>query len=193
MAARHAGWLAGALFASAVAGFALLPPGYSHLQHPVALLGAGGVPGAAAFNALGLVLPGLLAAAAALAVYRDLPPAAGWGPRIGARMLLLSALAFAAQGLLPLDLRELDGGSGRLHGSAWLLWLLAFLPGVLLLATVPRLRVAGVLAAIAAGALALLPLEPLPRALAQRLAFAAWFVWLAVAPWLRRDATAAQP
>ncbi|NZA28077.1 DUF998 domain-containing protein [Luteimonas sp. SJ-92] len=181
--ARHAGWLAGVLFAGAVAGFALLPQGYSHLLHPVALLGARGVPGATAFNALGLALPGLLAAVAALAVYRDLPPASGWAPRIGARLLLLSTLAFAAQGFLPLDLRELDGGSGRLHGSAWTLWWVAFVPGALLLAAVPRLRIAGPVAAAAVAGLALAPLESLPPALAQRLAFAAWFGWLALAPW----------
>lgn len=108
--------------------------GFSHALHPVALPGASGVPGALAFNIAGFILPGLLAALVALGLYRALPAAAGWLPRIGARMLLLSALAFTARGLFPLDLGDLDGPGSGLHASAWLSWWIAFVAGAPLLA-----------------------------------------------------------
>src|SRR3546814_19042378 len=50
------------LFAAAVAGFGAALDGYSQAIHPVGLLGARGMPPALAFNVLGLVLPGVLAA-----------------------------------------------------------------------------------------------------------------------------------
>ncbi|WP_149193889.1 DUF998 domain-containing protein [Luteimonas suaedae] len=182
---RHAGWVAALVFAAALLGCGALLEGYSQRWHPVALLGADGVPGAWVFNMAGLVLPGLLAAVVALALYRALPPQAGWLPRIGARLLLLSALAFAAQGVLPLDPRDLDGQAGRLHAAAWMVWWIAFVPGALLLAAGVRgLRLPGIIAACAVAALSVLPVEPLPPALAQRIAFAAWFGWQALAPWL---------
>jgi hypothetical protein len=67
-------------------------------RHPVALLGARGVPHALAFNLLGFVLPGLLAVAVAECLRRSLPATAGWAPRVGSQMLLLAGLAFAAMG-----------------------------------------------------------------------------------------------
>lgn len=184
---RHAGWLAAVAFVAAllVSGWTL--DGYSQRLHPIALLGAEGVPGAWIFNATGLVLPGVLAVVVALALYRALPPEAGWLPRIGARLVLLSGVAFAAQGMLPLDLRDLDGQAGRLHAAAWMAWWIAFVPGALLLAAgVRRLRLAGIAAACAVAALSVLPIDPLPPALAQRLAFVVWFGWLALVPWLAR-------
>src|SRR3546814_14653193 len=50
------------LFAAAVAGFGAALDGYSQAIHPVGLLGARGMPHALAFNVLGFVLPGVLAA-----------------------------------------------------------------------------------------------------------------------------------
>jgi len=178
------GWgAAAACVAAAVIGGAMLD-GYSHLLHPLALLGAGGVPGRRAFNAVGFVLPGLLAAMAALAMYRRLPRASGWWPRIGARMVLFSALAFAAQGLFPLDLQDLDGPGSGLHASAWLVWWIGFVAGAPLLAVglppVRRLTATGVLLMLA---MMLAPQGWVGPAMAQRIAFAAWLAWLALAPW----------
>ena len=146
------------------------------------------MPHALAFNLLGFVLPGLLAAVVAECLRRRLPATAGWAPRVGSQMLLLAGLAFAAMGLLPLDVDDLHGPASQLHASAWMIWVLGFVAGTLLLGMF-NLRQAhgraqgglavacGVLAAVAAFALQGL----VPAPLAQRLAFACWALWLAVA------------
>ena len=178
------GWAgAGACLAAAVVGGMRLE-GYSHVLHPLALLGAGGVPGALAFNVAGFIVPGVLAAVVALELYRVLPAAAGWLPRIGARMLLLSALAFAAQGLLPLDLQDLDGPGSGPHASAWLVWWIAFVAGAPLLASgLRRVRAVMIAAACVLLAMMLTPSTLLEPPLAQRIALAAWLAWLVLAPW----------
>lgn len=185
---RWLGLLAAVAFVLAVAGFGAGLDGYAQGRHPVALLGARGVPHALAFNLVGFVLPGLLAAGVAERLRRTLPTGAGWAPRVGSQMLLLAGLAFAAMGALPLDVDDLHGPASQLHASAWMIWVLGFVAGSVLLA-VSCLRQAhgralgvlalgcGVLAALAAFALQ----GVLPAPLAQRLAFACWAVWLAAA------------
>jgi len=91
-------------------------------------------------------------------------------------------------GLLPLDVDDLHGPASQLHASAWMIWVLGFVAGTVLLG-VSHLRQAhgrasgavalgcGVLAALAAFALQ----GTLPAPMAQRLAFACWLVWLAAA------------
>src|SRR5690606_29826416 len=130
-------WLApvaGVVAVSAYAVLGALLAGYSHMLHPVALPGADGVPRALVFNLLVFVLPGLLLAAFAWRLRGRLPARAGVGARLGTTMLLLSALAFALQGMWPLDLDQPDGGTSRLHAVAWTLWWIAFLAGTALLA-----------------------------------------------------------
>ncbi|AWB79359.1 DUF998 domain-containing protein [Stenotrophomonas maltophilia] len=185
---RWLGLLAAVVFVLAVAGFGAGLDGYAQARHPVALLGARGVPHALAFNLLGFVLPGVLAVAVAERLRRSLPATAGWAPRVGSQMLLLAGLAFAAMGLLPLDVDDLHGPASQLHASAWMIWVLGFVAGTVLLG-VSHLRQAhgrasgavalgcGVLAALAAFALQ----GTLPAPMAQRLAFACWLVWLAAA------------
>lgn len=185
---RWLGLLAAVAFVLAVAVFGAGLDGYAQGRHPVALLGARGVPHALAFNLVGFVLPGLLAAGVAERLRRTLPTGAGWAPRVGSQMLLLAGLAFAAMGALPLDVDDLHGPASQLHASAWMIWVLGFVAGTVLLA-VSGLRQAhgralgvlalgcGVLAALAAFALQ----GVLPAPLAQRLAFACWAVWLAAA------------
>lgn len=185
---RLSGLIAALLFVLAVLGFGAGLDGYAQARHPVALLGAHGVPHALAFNLLGFVLPGVLAVVVAQCLRRRLPAMAGWAPRVGSQMLLLAGLAFAAMGLLPLDVDDLHGPASQLHASAWMIWVLGFVAGTLLLG-VFNLRQAqgraqgglavacGVLAAVAAFALQGL----VPAPLAQRLAFACWALWLAVA------------
>ncbi|KOQ71747.1 membrane protein [Stenotrophomonas maltophilia] len=185
---RWLGLLAAVAFVLAVAGFGAGLDGYAQGRHPVALLGARGVPHALAFNLVGFVLPGLLAAGVAERLRRTLPTGAGWAPRVGSQMLLLAGLAFAAMGALPLDVDDLHGPASQLHASAWMIWVLGFVAGSVLLA-VSGLRQAhgralgvlalgcGVLAALAAFALQ----GVLPAPLAQRLAFACWAVWLTAA------------
>ncbi|PSD09886.1 DUF998 domain-containing protein, partial [Stenotrophomonas maltophilia] len=132
---RLSGLVAALLFVLAVLGFGAGLEGYAQARHPVALLGAQGVPHALAFNLLGFVLPGLLAVVVAECLRRGLPATAGWAPRVGSQMLLLAGLAFAAMGLLPLDVDDLHGPASQLHASAWMIWVLGFVAGTLLLGT----------------------------------------------------------
>ena len=140
------------------------------------------------------MLPGVLAAVVAERLRRSLPATAGWASRVGSQMLLLAGLGFAAMGLLPLDVDDLHGPASQLHASAWMIWVLGFVAGTLLLGTT-QLRQAhgralgalalgcGMLAAVAAFALQ----GVLPAPLAQRLAFACWVAWLATALPLSRQ------
>ena len=190
-AARIAGAAAAACFALALAGFGAALEGYGHAHWPVALLGAAGVPRAAGFNLLGYLVPGLLAGFVALHGRAALPRGSGLAARLGWSLALLAALAFAAQGLLPLDASAPDAGRGRLHGVAWSLWGLAFAAASALLAVAAARgrRPPAALGHLCAGALVFalgwLPADAMPAPLAQRLAFAAWLAWVACVPWGR--------
>ena len=184
-----------ALFALALALAGIGAPEYSHRVHPLALRGAAGLPGAMAFNAVAFLLPGI----ALLLATRGLRPALaarGWAARIGLTLAQLSALAYALQGALPLDLRGMDAPASRLHALAWMLWWIAFVPGALLLAARAGRGRAFALACVLAAALVplLAVLAPVGAwvGLAQRLAFALWFAWwLAAAAALSRAAASA--
>lgn len=182
---RAAAAVAAISFAASVAGFGAALEGYSQVAHPVALLGARGMPHALAFNALGFVLPGLLATVVAWCLRMRMQDDAGWALRIGARLVLLSALAFAAQGVLPLDPGDLESPASRAHATAWMLWWVALAPAALLLASglrrdrtrrLPALSCAAL--AVAVLCLAALPLHLLAPAVAQRALFAAWLGWV---------------
>ena len=184
----HAGWIAALLFVVAVTGFGAALEGYSQLRFPVALLGAKGFPNALAFNLLAFVLPGMLAGAVAMLLRRRLPAGAGWSLRIGAQLAFLSALAFIAMGLLPLDPRDLENESSRLHGTAWVLWTVAFVPAAVLLgaglmAYPNARRFAWLCLVMAAGVMlaGFVFTELMPAGLAQRIAFGLWLLWIAVA------------
>lgn len=183
---RHAGWLAAACCALAAWWFGGALEGYSHAQHPLALLGARGIPQALAFNLLGFVVPGAFAAAAAMALRARLPGDAGWPARIGARLLMLSALAFAAQGLLPLDPNDLDGPRSQWHATAWTLWWIAAGTGAALLggglwrrAEWRALAGMALASSLLIVGVALSPPGLWPAGLGQRLTFAAWLgLWI---------------
>jgi len=184
------GVAAALLFAGSMLGFGAILEGYLHQVHPAGLLGAAGIPRALAFNAFAFVLPGALAAWLAWRLRAALPADAPFSTRIGLQLVLLSALAFASQGVLPLDPRDLDACATRLHASAWMLWWIAFVPGALLLAWAawrarPRRLMSLVLHLLAAVSVIgfALPAERwLGAGIAQRLAFAAWFGWLVLVP-----------
>lgn len=135
----HLGWLAGLLAGTALLYAAYATPGYSHARHPVGLLGSAPLPVAGLYNLAGLVAPGVLLAGFALAAERRLV-ALGHGRllRVATGLLLIAGLAFAAQGLLPFDARDLDGPDSRRHAVAHALALLAWLASTALL--VPALR-----------------------------------------------------
>ena len=183
-----AGVLAALVFIGAAAGFGAALPGYSQVWHPVAVLGAKGVPHALGFNLSGFVLAGVLAALAALDLRHRLPADAGWPARVGAQLLLLSALGFIGLGVLPLDPEDLHNDASSLHATAWLLWWVAFVPGAALFALGMRGRSGWGPAVIASGVAAgivlfsaLVAVALMPAGIAQRLGYAAWLGWLCVA------------
>lgn len=192
---RHAGVIAAVIFFAAVLGFGAALGGYSQSQFPVALLGAKGFPYALAFNLLAFVVPGMLAGVVAMALRRMLPSDARWSLRIGTQLVFLSALAFIAMGLLPLDPRDLESDASRLHGTAWMLWSVAFVPGAVLLgASLLSHRAWASFAKISLFAAAGLVLagfvltDFMPAGIAQRIAFACWLGWLVLAGWQARRA-----
>lgn len=177
---RAAPWLALLSFAAALLLSGIAWPGFSQLRHPVALPGAVGAPHALAFNLAAFVLPGALLAWGAIA-WRSARGEARWTVRIGLQLLLLSALAYAAQGLLPLDPSDLRAPASRLHAAAWTAWWLAFVPGALAAGLERRRRLAGVALALLVPLLVLGGAIAMPAPLAQRLAVLAWFAWWIVA------------
>lgn len=165
-------------------------PGYLQGSHPVALLGAAGVPHALGFNLLAFVLVGGLGMATGISLLARMPPKAGWSLRVGGQLIVLAGLAFIGMGLLPLDPTDLDGRASQSHATAWLLWAVAFVPGMLLIAAQllnqPGMRALAWLSLAAGLLVAVLSFGPpglLRQAVAQRVAFLAWVGWLAVAGW----------
>ena len=187
---RMAGDAAVLLFIAAAAIFGAMSDagdgGFSQRTHPLAWLGAQGVPRATMFNLCGFVLPGLMAAVALWPLRPALPVDARWSVRIGAQLVLLSAIAFAAQGVVPLDPEDMDGPASGLHAAAWTVWCLSFCAGALALAWGLRgmtLRHGAVAICAFAGLIVFLLafVAPLwiPNAVAQRAAFVLWLGWVA--------------
>lgn len=188
---NRAAWIALLVWACALLALGAQVAGFSHVSHPVALAGMSGVAGARLFNALVFVLPGALLVLASLDLRASLPSGAGWMARIGANLLALSALAFAAQGLLPLDPLGYDEGGSRLHASAWMAWWIAFAAGAPAFAAGARGRRGLAVAAVAVAAVlacSLFAAGGIPGGIAQRLACAAWFGWFCHATAVSRDA-----
>ncbi len=173
-----------ALFAGALLAARIGLPEYAHRLHPVGLRGAIGMPWATAFNLAAFVLPGASLAWTGLRLRAALATR-GWSARIGVVLVQLSALAFSAQGLLPLDPRDVDAAASRWHVLAWMLWWIAFVPGALLLALgAGRGRGfawACLGAAVLVPVLAVLATIGAWIGVAQRLAFLLWFGWWLVA------------
>ncbi len=183
------GPVAAVVFIVAVGVFGAQLPGYDQLLHPVSLLGARGTPNGMVFSVLGFVVPGLLAAVAALDLILRMPASAPRPLRVGGQMLLLAALAFAAMGLFPLDVDDIENRVSQFHASAWLLWLLAFSAAAVALrfgaAKASGWRALSTLTVVCAlwvVCSAFLFEIAMPVAMAQRLAFLGWLLWLLVAP-----------
>jgi len=153
---------------------------------------AGAIPGPLADLAR-FVVPGAALAWATRRLARDSPMA-----RIGAWLLLFSALAFAAQGLFALDPDDPDAASTRALALAWTLWWIAFAPGALMqgLSRGRGLAAASALAVVFVCAPALLPVPRGALAFAQGVAVLVWFAWWFFAaarlPAFSRGATSAR-
>ena len=191
--ALHLGWIAPLWLAAALAAAAALLPGAA--AAPIGSLGAVGAPGAAWFNALGLVLPGLMLLAFSIALESILAGSgAGRTLRLGTGMLMISALAFAAQGAFPFDPSEPDGAASQRYAAALALSQLALVAASAFAAAglrrAPRWRALAWGGLLLGATLALFlacppqqlfpPLEGRPAA-AQRLVLAAYFGWFALA------------
>lgn len=179
---RYGGVAAWSLFLAAAVIAGLRLDGYSHRLHPLALLGAEGVPGATAFNIFAFIVPGGLAAWSMWRLRSSLRMPVAWRDRIAAQCLLLSALAFAAQGVFPLDADDPAAHANDLHALAWTLWWLAFAVAGLLGLAKPALRREGRVIAVVAVVVLALALVRWPGALgalAPRVAMLVWLVWIA--------------
>jgi hypothetical protein len=185
---RALGALAAVTFVASVVGFGAALPGYEALRHPVALLGASGVPHAQAFSWLGFVVPGLLTSVVAVRLLLRVPPTSPWTVRVGVQLLVLAGFGLAAMGLLPLDASDIQNRASQFHASAWMVWVLAFVPGTVMYGLgalrVPGWRASALLhlgcgVAMVLAAFVLQAWMPAP--LAQRLAFGCWLVWLVAA------------
>lgn len=166
--------------AGAMSGFGAALDGGVPGSLPVEWLGAVGVPHAAAFNVFAFLLPGAAIGVVAVGCYLRADTALA---RIGALILLFSALAFACQGVFPLDPRHADVSSRR-HALSWSLWWLTTATGASLSASGlrPQLRTGPRWAAsLAIGwcvpAFALFAPSMLGAAMAQKIAYALWFAW----------------
>jgi hypothetical protein len=110
--------------------------------------------------------------------------AAGWSARIGTQLLQLAALAFAAQGLLPLDPTDMENAASARHAAAWMIWWLTFAVGGLALAAGMRdrlgwrrfSRLTFVVAILLPACAVLLP-QVMPAGTAQRIGLVLWFGW----------------
>lgn len=171
------------VFAGALFGLGGVLNGFSHLQHPVSLPGAIGVQRALAYNGLAFFVPGALLAWLAWRLRGRLPPDASIGRRLAHGLLLVATLALIAQGLLPLDLDDINDRGGRLHGAVWMAWWLAFACAQLLLAVTGRRALPRGERIVALGLALVLPLLALgasswlPAGIAQRLVYLLWFGW----------------
>ena len=187
---RHLAVPAALLFTLASAVFATRIDDYSHALHPVSLLGAMQMPSRSAFNLAAFIVPGVLVARVALRLRAEVSPLSGEGrssqfiARLGAQLWLISALAFAVQGVLSLDLSDLDGVRSGRHAAAWMVWWIAFLAGGVAWVIGTRANVrsrqlarVSLWAALSLPVLALVLPRLLLPGIAQRLAFGLWFAW----------------
>jgi hypothetical membrane protein len=207
MAGIHLGWIAGVLCLLAMLVAGASTPGYSAVRHPVSLLGTAWSPHAMSFNLVGFGLAGLSIAGFALAFERALARGTGQRAlRIGTGLLLIAGLAFAAQGLYPLDPEDLDATSSRRHAVANAVWRIAWIAAVTVLAFALRhargwrlLCGSGVMLAVALAVDLVTPLVVLVpgwRAMPgtiERVALGAMLGWIALLVWRLRAPSRPEP
>jgi hypothetical protein len=173
--------LAALCFGGSVLGFGAGLDGYSQLAYPVSILGARGIPHAAAFNVAGFLLPGLLMAVVAAGLCRSVASAEALA-RIGGWIALFSTLAFTALGAFALHADDSEATSSRLHIACWSLWWLTTATGGVLLSLGARrwrggLRIAGAVLALLVPWCSVGAPAAWGFALSERIAFGLWFGW----------------
>ncbi len=194
-AGLHLGWLAAVIFALALWWLGADHTGFDAARHPVGHLGAVQAPLGWRWNTLGFVLPGLFLFGFSLALESAMrSEGCGRAGRIGTGLLMISALAFAAQGVWHFDLDDELARGTQAHVSALALALLALLAGASFVAAsirrLPRWRMLTVLGQVLA-ALLLVTLVWPPQEVfevfharpghAQRLILALYFAWFLLA------------
>lgn len=192
--AGWAGIAAAVAFATSLVGFAAVRnDGYTHGTKAVSELGAVGAPNALAFNLLGFVLPGLLVVALAVGLHRGLR--ASGSRATGPALLALSGLAFAGAGVFPVDMAARESMLSLLHLAASQLTGLAFAAAVFPLGAAMRRHpgLAGLgrvtpwfvllLVVNVAWQIAWQATGVVLPGWGQRIAFAGYFLWVALAGW----------
>lgn len=179
---------ANALFWTSVFGFAALRPDYSHFTKAVSELGAWGAPNMWGFNVLGYMLPGLLLAFCGWRIARGVKPHALVLPAL----LIFSALGVSLAGAFPADMADRGSTTTLLHLTGSLSSLLLWLPALIWLAVAARATHAALmwtcLAALALSIGAFTLYSFLYPGLVQRIMFALYFGWFALAAWLSERA-----
>jgi hypothetical membrane protein len=167
------GLLATGLFGAALIFFAALTPGYSHATTAISRFGAVGAPHQVPWNVFGFFLPGIF-----LALH-------GWGigrassDKTAGSLFALAGLAFAATAV-PADMSNYSAPTSLVHIAASLamfaFWLVAAIKLSFGRDPLAQITAASLGLAMAAGAVRFSGLV-FPGT-GQRLAFAAYFVWV---------------
>ncbi|MGV8928874.1 MAG: DUF998 domain-containing protein [Brevundimonas sp.] len=173
------GILANLMFWPLMFYLAALRPDYSHLHQAVSELGALGAPHGLVWNLFGFIAPGLLLAVFGWNLVRRLRPKS----RVAASLLALAGVSIAFAGVFSADMDDRQGLTTTLHLIGASGSLLAWVPGVLVVALLsrkvrPDIAITSVLALAAMiGSFWLYgPLSETP-ALVQRVTFGVFFGW----------------
>jgi hypothetical membrane protein len=173
------GLLAPVWFLIALLAFAAARPDFSHLTKAVSELGAVGAPHGLAWNIVGFGAVGMLIVIFAAGIWRQ-----AQAP-LAASLIAVSGIAFAAAGVFPADMSNLNADTTRLHILASLVSFAAFAAAVPVMgwslwrAGFRRFAVFAIAFGVAAVASVLLRESGIPPGLAQRINFLAYLAWIA--------------
>lgn len=173
--------IAPAWFLVALLAFAALRPDYSHFTKAVSELGAVNAPNALAWNILGFGAVGTLVVVFAWGLGTH------GGSRWVALMVAISGLGFAAAGLFPADMNDMNADTTRLHILASLVSFGAFAASVPAVGWMlwktgrGRFALCATAFGVAAVVSVLLRETDMPPGLVQRINFMAYLIWIALA------------